>query len=161
MNSGLVDKKLTKEELKSFIGDKNIDYYEKRLDIYFNESADMTPKWNWAAFVFGFFWMAYRKMYLCASAIIPLYIILRPGGIRNFIHPFIVFLWVLIGMYSNRIYYEHAKIKINKIKNMRIGNDEKNQKIRQSGGTNKIAVIILAIILVIIISALPTPFFKY
>ena len=51
---------LTKEEAEAFIGNNAYFYMEK-----WREHGGKTLKgWNWAAFLIGIEWMAYRKMYV-------------------------------------------------------------------------------------------------
>ncbi len=49
------------EAAKTFVG-KNYDYFKKKWEIA--ETKKSKQSWNWAAFLVGFSWMAYRKMYL-------------------------------------------------------------------------------------------------
>jgi hypothetical protein len=54
---------ITDEEFAYFIG-RNADYYIPKFRKFNDEGFSVT--WNWPAFFFQFFWMAYRKMYLWA-----------------------------------------------------------------------------------------------
>jgi CRP-like cAMP-binding protein len=57
------DTEITDEEFAYFIG-RNADYYIPKFRKFNDEGFSIT--WNWPAFFFQFFWMAYRKMYLWA-----------------------------------------------------------------------------------------------
>jgi CRP-like cAMP-binding protein len=63
--NSLTDKKseITDEEFAYFIG-RNADYYIPKFRKFNDGGFSVT--WNWPAFFFQFFWMAYRKMYLWA-----------------------------------------------------------------------------------------------
>lgn len=83
---------------------ENSDYYIKQFKS-FNRN-DSIVSWNWAAFIFTIFWLAYRRMYLYCAVGIFLNII--TGFTINLI------LWLLFGLFGNYLYFTYTKTKINK-----------------------------------------------
>jgi hypothetical protein len=94
------------DEIGLFVG-KNAGYYKSKFR-KFNVGGVETfsPSWNWAACLFHFWWMLYRKLYLWA--------------LLWFLLTFIPFLglafWVAAGITGNYLYYHHATSKIREAK---------------------------------------------
>jgi len=81
--------------------------------------------WNWSAFFFGEGWLLYRKMYLFAILFSVTRLVLTPylSSIKFFsdsllnqaiplLFPYTMILNVVLGIYANHLYRNHAEKKI-------------------------------------------------
>ncbi len=100
-------------ELRAFVGDK-AEYYLPRFARFFIGGVDnFSLGWHWPAFLAGFWWMLYRKMYLWALALFVSACI-----------PYINFLaWIGWPMVANWIYYKEAKKRIAEVRAANPGGD--------------------------------------
>ena len=107
--------------LAVFVGD-NYAFYARKWTVSDRFSGIFS--WNWAAFFLGLFWLAYRKMYLYCGVVIALAMLVT--GIAQFLRlpPETVQTWqlhvapvfsMLLGLFGNRLYKEHAQRKIRQI----------------------------------------------
>lgn len=90
------------DEIALFVG-KKAEYY-KAVFRKFNVRGVETfaPTWNWCAFLFTFWWMLYRKLYLWALVWILL----------TFIPFFGLVFWIAAGIVGNYLYYRHVTARI-------------------------------------------------
>lgn len=123
-----------------FVG-KNSHYYRSKWE----KSTDdrMFQSWNWAAFLFPFFWFAYRRMYIEAfflflASAFSLLIPLSGLGIKIF-----------VGLYANSLYRRKA-LKVIRNTNGMLESDARIY-IEKNGGTSIISVF-TAIFLSLILS---------
>lgn len=139
---------------KAFVGG-NYDYFR-------NKWSKSNSSWNWAAFLIGFAWLPYRKMYLYSSifvAVIVLEILFEyafdlPQAVSNAVN---IGIAVTFGMQGNYWYRLHVE---KKVKEIRALNSPQNAKIEvaRQGGTNIGAAIgfliafILIMFLVVIVA---------
>lgn len=104
------------EELTSFeeqhkVVQKNIAYYDLKWRSVKDPVNNNT--WNWLAFFFSTFWLAYRKMYkpfFIIAAIeliwaVPFYLVDLPAWLD---FPFYAAISLLVGWCGNRWYYNHS-----------------------------------------------------
>lgn len=104
------------EELTSFeeqhkVVQKNIAYYDLKWRSVENPGKKNT--WNWLAFFFSTFWLAYRKMYkpffiLVAIELlwaVPFYLVDLPAWLDL---PFFAIISIITGWSGNRWYYNHT-----------------------------------------------------
>jgi hypothetical protein len=138
----------------NFIGD-NADKYLRKFRKFDADEADRFAwTWHWPAFLFGFWWLLYRKLYVWALiAFILLFV------------PYWIFFGSLVyGPIANYIYYKHTKKKIIKYKTTKAPDDPREAvlALRKKGGV-KVWVPPLAIfaILVIIFSYVHPHFYGY
>ncbi len=147
------------ESLELFIG-KNHDYFARKWAIA--EQKKSKQSWNWAAFLLGFSWMAYRKMYLYSWIFIGVVIIEilceyafnLPDKLSNAIN---IGIAVTFGWQGNYLYKLHAEKKIKEITAMNSPEQIKVELAKQ-GGTNIGAAIgfvvaLAAIMLLVIVVA--------
>ncbi|WP_052352968.1 DUF2628 domain-containing protein [Neobacillus dielmonensis] len=150
--SGSVPEAQGDEELRLFVGEKKANYYLKK----WKNAKKNNQSWNWAAFLGGFLWAGYRKMY---------HVILIGTGIFLVFDIITLFLsqeWadrinygittatgVVLGLSGNYYYSLTAKKKIDKIKAAFPNNFEKQQTEikKQGGGSWKGVFISVAILL--------------
>lgn len=137
-----------RNDIKDFTH-KNSDYYIYKFENM--KRFNNTVTWNWPAFFIGYLWFIYRKMYLAAAIIffgLPI-ISLIPviGFLVSLASPF------LLGMFANKVYYEHMQKNIREVENLQ--GESKSVILRAKGGVNSwlpIVVGIAFVILIIIIS---------
>ncbi len=144
----------TKEKMRIFIG-KNADYYLQKFEFF--EKTGSSVSWNWAAFGFGVFWMAYRKMFL--YAILTVFFIFTLNVLEVVLHfsPVLsfflsVWLWIGFGLFGNYLYYLHVKKKIAEISIKYPDEEDQKLILQKEGGTSWLAV--LAFILIFIIASI-------
>jgi hypothetical protein len=90
------------DEVGLFVG-KNAEYYKakfRKFEVRGVETFAVT--WNWAAFLFTFWWMLYRKLYLWTFVWLML----------TFIPYFGLVFWIAAGITGNYLYYRHATSRI-------------------------------------------------
>ncbi|OGW41988.1 MAG: hypothetical protein A2010_02655 [Nitrospirae bacterium GWD2_57_9] len=131
------------EELALFVG-KNSDKYLHKFRSFNRNGADsFALTWHWPAFLVGFWWLLYRKLYLWAVLDLVLGFIPYLGIIMMFV----------FGLTGNYLYYSHARKKLQEI-NAAPGSDTiRTASIARAGGVNNVAVV-LAPILVIFIAGI-------
>lgn len=106
--------KPAKEDLRIFAG-KSADYYLTQWE--FMEETGRIMSWSWPAALFSFFWMVHRKMYLHASVVFMIHVVIVIVGKIWAFYP-IVILMTIVGMYGNFFYYVHAVKKIAALKSV-------------------------------------------
>jgi hypothetical protein len=125
-------------DMRFFIG-KNQDYYMDRFQKM--DSVNSKNSWNWCGFLFGPYWMAYRKMYKPALIFTALCAVL----------PFIP--WTVIsGIRGNHIYKDHVNNCLQEAKKK--APLERERYLVQNGGTNIGAAIGFYFALIAIIAGL-------
>lgn len=98
-------------EEQHIVVQKNIAYYDVKWRSVENPAKKNT--WNWVAFFFSTFWLAYRKMYkpffiLAAIELIwavPFYLVDLPAWLD---FPFFGLISIIVGWSGNRWYYQHT-----------------------------------------------------
>ena len=91
----------TMEPFKLFVG-PNAHYYITRFRKYQLLGGRFEMSWNWCAFLFGFWWFLYRKMYFWAIL-----------GFLSLFLPWSVFLTqAVFGVLANWLYFRHAESTI-------------------------------------------------
>ncbi|MDS0526966.1 DUF2628 domain-containing protein [Clostridium sp. SHJSY1] len=141
-------------EMIEFIGDNNTEYYIDKWTRFQDNSNFIS--WNWPAFLFGFFWFWFRKMYniagiLFAIGIANAVLLSGFGWLRS-----IVSLTITIGcgLLANQLYIKHATSKIKSSK-LAIGFDNNMllRRLRSIGGRTWVPLIV-AIVLGLIFTTL-------
>lgn len=123
----------TEDLLGVFVNEDGQAYYLKKW-------AKARPTWNWAAFFLSLWWLAYRKMYIPFIAILGAFLFLRiitalfhldfskvDGLLR-------LAVMILLGIYGNSIYHQHALKTIAKYKNSGEGKEVVKERIAAKGG---------------------------
>jgi ABC-type multidrug transport system fused ATPase/permease subunit len=159
LNSGLkTHPTASKEELEAFI-QKRVYYYLPKWELLDHSMKRIAPgTFNWAAFFFTTFWMAYRKMYLYTIVIwITLAVFLTvaelaiggSGGASAANAGWFAALF-FFGRYGNSMYKNYVEMKIRQIKKT-VTPEYQNQALKDCGGTNWLATIPLIIFQVLTI----------
>src|SRR5437870_11505904 len=114
-----MDSPITKEEIAAFVGD-NADYYRTQWTPLMEGKKG--TRFNWVAFLFGGFWLPYRKMYkpaLILYVVICLEVILEETRFKE-VKPFGNFIFLIIGLilgaFGNRLYFNHATAAITQVR---------------------------------------------
>ena len=143
----------TLEEVMEFVG-KNKDTYRKKWSKFKYGKKGAQFSWNWAAFIFGFFWFAYRKMNVYAylffgviTIIDVLFLITTKQTSTNNSSFFGVFL--IIALLGNQSYLEFVVKKVNKLKEQYPNKDERLKLIKKRGGISWINVLIFILAMVV------------
>lgn len=135
----------TDQDLMLFLQKNEFFYIGK-----FNTMAASNGKvsWNWPAFLAGFFWMIYRKMYLFAAAYFGISLVLSAIKI-----PFIgIILMVCSGLFGNLLYKNTVDKHMSIARSM--PEPGRRSYILAKGGTNlAAALIILGIFVLLMIIA--------
>ncbi|MCP4923389.1 MAG: DUF2628 domain-containing protein [bacterium] len=109
-NSTLEELKPYFEDLKNS-GEKEINYYERRLPQHAENPDRWVWSWNWPAALFSSTWMIYRKMYWQAAVLILVGSILD-ALTQNTFPPLKVISFILLGGFGNALYYRDIQDRI-------------------------------------------------
>lgn len=114
----------------------NQSYYLSRFEKL--RSGQKMTSWNWAAFLFGAFWLFYRKMYLQGGIALAVIFLLTMTG-----SPFItVLLWggyIVLGIFANYLYLTHLESQVQQLAQMPI--HQRNAYIAKQSGVHTAAAI--------------------
>jgi hypothetical protein len=104
---------VNEEELSAFIG-RNAQKYLLKFRKFSADGFDrFSATWHWPAFLVGFWWLLYRKMYLWALGYFILLII-----------PYVnIAAWITLAVSGNYLYYRHAKSEIERVKTLQPSGD--------------------------------------
>lgn len=146
------------ELIRLYIGEKKADYYTRKW-----KKGKIT--WNWAAFLFTFFWLGYRKMYGALIGFLAIITVLQVGLYYLNVGPTAsigTVVAVILGMNGNQLYKEHTQRKVKKMKQMY--GEKVERTIEMKGGPNWGGFLLsaAAMILFVVISgaAMPDPALK-
>lgn len=136
------------KELRRFVG-KGADYYFGKWKTI--ERTGNIVSFNLWAFLFGIFWMAYRKMYLFTFVVIV--IIIAESVIEvvfdapeSLDRTASVVYGVMYALLGNYLYYVHIRKKLAMLRNDFTSPEKINEQIGNVGGTSWISVISLLVI---------------
>lgn len=142
---------ITTSEMVSFVGEKRADYYLEKWNKYIENENFIS--WNWPAFLFGFYWFWYRKMYSIMLIILAISVsgsLFLPEAAASILS---LGLMIGFGLFGNQLYMKHATNKILYIKSaqsMGVDYNTITRRLRVNGGTT-IAPIIICIVLFILL----------
>ena len=153
-------------EYITFIG-KNAETYLTTFRKFQVQGGDrFAVTWHWPAFLFPFFWLLYRKLYLWAILSLVWSVIIRPSPFGfllpmlgfplpmiGFLPPMVGFLLPIVGallpmlcfgLTANYIYYKHIKKKLSALQQLQALSDtQRAAKIVHTGGVNSVFVILI------------------
>jgi hypothetical protein len=139
-------------EMSAFVG-KNADVYLAKFRSFVDGGGSFSVTWHWPAFLFGFFWMLYRKLYLWAFIALALSFIPYLGILSHFV----------FAMAANYLYYTAVRSRIQRVRSLPALSDvERAASLARSGGTNNVAVVLAPLIIIAvlgIIAAIAIPNF--
>lgn len=141
--AGVVMNDETRKEYEAFIGPKAGFYLERFGKFNVDGVETFQATWNWPAFLFTFWWMLYRKMYLWALVV---FIVLTV--------PYVGFAaWIACGISANYLYYRHVRGKIEEV--TRANPSDFQATLAKLGGTHEwvkiVAVIVTGLVLLALI----------
>ncbi|MBU5594506.1 DUF2628 domain-containing protein [Amphibacillus sp. MSJ-3] len=127
------------EEIWSKFVGKNYDFYKYKWGSVDNPAK--STSWNWPAFLFGIFWLGYRKMYKPVFIIFGIYLAIDIFAIFTGLYDvadlinegLMMGISVCLGIYGNSLYYRHLREKIVMFEDSQA--DE--QTIKYLGGASK------------------------
>ncbi|MEQ8471779.1 MAG: DUF2628 domain-containing protein [Marinoscillum sp.] len=150
----------TEEHYRLYFG-KKATYY---LGVVKDYDTGKSLVFNLFAFLFGLFWMLYRKMYSSIFVVVVLLfleviveqiifnLINASLSTETVINRISLFIWAfIIGSFSNRLYVRQADKKINKILDQNLSEEETNRKIKKAGGVTFIPHLFLVLVLITLI----------
>ncbi len=117
---------VTEDELAAFIGSKAQKYLLKFRKFSVDGIDRFSATWHWPAFLVGFWWLLYRKIYLWAFV----YFILLFIPYAN------VAAWITLAVSGNYLYYRYSKETILRIKISKPSEDI-IETLSELGGINK------------------------
>jgi Protein of unknown function (DUF2628) len=103
------------------IGQKNTAYYLEKFQRFDQKVSGVQASWNWPAFLFGGFWLLYRKMHLWFFACWVLWVglvclaifsVVDSSTAVDLILIVTVGLHILVAIYGNSFYYNSVLKKI-------------------------------------------------
>ncbi len=143
------------EQFLTFVGKKGEYYHTKKDEI---EGGNLVS-FNFGAMIFGLSWFVYRKMYLpflifasftLMESSIAVYCyrenIVTHKQMNIYDYSMTIIYALFFGLIGNFLYIKHCKIKIDKISNKGLTNENLNLTLRDQGGTSLIGAIISLII---------------
>jgi serine/threonine protein kinase len=129
----------SERDVEDFVGISSLSFADHKyyLNAFLQALNGKTWGWSWAGFIFGFLWIAYRKMYL-KSFFLTLLVLIQPV-----IFGFIVQLGCAI--YGNYWYYLHFR---RVLKNAPAEVTERSQYFAKKGGTSWVAPFVLMLVMI-------------
>ncbi len=141
---GTASAAVTEDDLALFVG-KNADRYLDKFRKFQSGRRDaFAVTWHWPAFLFPFWWMLYRKMYLWAVASVFLVFIPFVGLITRFV----------FGISGNYLYYQHARKKVQEMKAGPGTDEDRAAAITRAGDVNRVLLVIAPIAIVVMVAVL-------
>jgi len=144
----------------TFVGEKNTEFYLQRFSQF--ERGGGSVSWHWPAFFVTSYWLLYRKMWLLALGYIfavPFLFQLIDMLVSSVVAPdlagvtylllYVVFGFIVMPMYANKLYYQHASGKIEKIKNRGGSDAETRDRVARRGGTSLVFIVLFVLVFVI------------
>lgn len=129
---------ITASDFAEFVGHRADHYVPLFQNFSGPEETRFAFSWNWPAFVFGSFWLSYRKLYGWAFVTF-LPIVLPTRSIGPLIH-------LGLGMTANYLYCRHAEKKIRTTK-MTDRSPDWRAQVAKKGGVNVRIIPVLAILI--------------
>jgi len=142
--------------LETFIGEDRI-YYLERFRRFQNNGAYVS--WNWPAFLVTTYWLLYRKMWALAIAYLLGFTVLssfieyvvaqtisEDAGTLVYFVLTIAVSFVLVPMFANRLYYDHATRKVAAIEALGLSEEQTVELVSKKGGTSWLAVIVTVLL---------------
>jgi len=135
---------VTEDELALFVGKNADSYLPKFRKFVQGGERSFSVTWNWPAFLFTFWWMIYRKMYVWALIVLLTAWIPCAGFL----------LMIGFGMSANYLYYNHARKKLLELKAAATTEVDRAAAIGRAGGVNNVAIVIIPLAIIAIVGML-------
>jgi len=151
--------------LAAYVGPKNADYYAKKFDSF--KRGGGAVSWHWPAFFISAYWLLYRKMWLNAFlywialpivlTIVSLLIAAVAGTVVGdlfYYASYVLITFVLVPMFANQLYYQHAQKKADKVASVMSSAEQQSAELSRIGGTSNVVLILIPILLVFVLGIL-------
>jgi hypothetical protein len=143
--------------LATFVG-KHQAWYRRKWAI---AAAHGGVSWNWAACLFGPFWMAYRRMYWQVG-VYAMWMAVVPVAEAMMNHAAPVALArslaitpaIVLGMFGNQLYKSHADATIHRLREHHWSPETVTDSLARSGGTSWLGVVVMATLLLMVFVSL-------
>lgn len=135
-------------EYEAFIGNNAAHYVAKFRKFNVDGVENFQATWNWPAFLFTFWWMLYRKMYIWALAVFIALHIPYAGFIA----------WIACGLGGNYVYYRFVRGRVEEARAAHP--PDLIATLRQLGGTHEwvkivgVVVTLLGIFVLVVVGGL-------
>ena len=130
-----------REEYCTFIGKNAEKYLTKFQQFQVNGGDQFSVTWHWPAFLFPFFWMVYRKLYLWALLVLVLGVTIGRISSIGVLIPMVIF-----GITANYIYYKHMKKKLLELQQLKPAPEPQSAAIARTGGVNNRALVVVLMV---------------
>lgn len=139
------------DELATFIGSNNTNYYLKYINIMHSNSKFIS--WNWPSFFLGPYWLLYRKVYDLAFILTALTItfsLVFDSGMPGIL---LLIVRITLALFANAIYLNVCKRKIKTVKAgiKNLSTTQYIEKLHKKGGVTLVAPLILAGIYIVVV----------
>ncbi len=151
--------------MATFVGPKNAHYYEQVFAKF--ERGGGSLSWNWPSFFVTWFWLLYRKMYMWWLLYwfgLPITMVLVSAVVAAFASPelgalfyyggYVLVAFILLPMYANKLYYNHAKRKVAKMAATTLSEEQQALELARTGGTSGAIMIVVPFVLIALIGIL-------
>lgn len=116
--------------------EKNINHFRISEQKIEQSGKTFSPSWNWSAFLFGLYWLVYRRCYKWAAIIYGGLILVSGvlGAISaGLLMPLLsLAFWICIGLFGDSLYFYAIKEKIYKLKQKGLSDNQIIEKTKPS-----------------------------
>lgn len=154
------------DQMAAFVGPRYESHY---ADIFARFERGGSASWHWPAFFVTSIWLLYRKMWAYALSymfLVPIIFATLAGVVSfgmgdtataliafNLIYygSYLVFGWIIVPIYASRLYYRHARKKMEGVVVRFPSPDQQASELARVGGTSAVALIVLLIFTVFLV----------
>ena len=156
--------------MAAFVGPRYSEFYQPVFERF--DRGGSSVSWNWPAFFIAAIWLLYRKMWLLTVTywfLAPLTFAIIAGVVASaqqdplesvlafnatYYGLYILFGFVVVPLFANRLYYNHAKKKIAKATGRSASPDQATLDVVRAGGTSGVGVVVAVLVVVSLIGVL-------
>lgn len=143
--------------LATFVGAHHA-YYRKQ---WHAAALHNGMSWNWAAFLFGPFWLAYRRMYwqfgvfIVGIGALPVTEALIGRHVPHHVAlPMIYAATIVLALYGNQFYKWHAEATIRRLRDYHWSPETVTDSLSRCGGTSWLGVVAMTALLFMVVVSL-------
>lgn len=158
----------------AYLGPRNAHYYQTRFAKF--DSGQGYASWNWPAFFFTWFWLAYRKMWGLFFAywlLLPIVMVVLSialgavagpaAGTAFYYSMYGAIAFIVVPIYANKLYFNHANGKIAKVSGTSMSSEQQALELARIGGTSNMAIVLIPVVLIFllgIVAAIAIPAYQ-